>query len=68
MLLVVLSKCITIHVCMVCRDGQIMVSETVVMSGFKKFLSIGAKRFIHCGNSCRVLIVCQALLQAWEVN
>ena len=57
MLLVVLSKYITIHVCMVCKDGQIMVSEAIIVSGFKEFLSIGSKRFIDSTNTCQVLIV-----------
>lgn len=68
MLLVALSKYITVHVCMLCRDEQSMVSEAKVISGLKTFLSIGSKGFIQSTNTCRVLIVCHALLQAREIN
>lgn len=40
MLLVVLSKHIAIHVCMLCRDEQIMDSEATITSGLLKNLSI----------------------------
>ena len=40
MLLVVLSKHIAIHVCMLCRDEQIMASEATINSGLLKNFSV----------------------------